>query len=392
MKRLTRMFAACLVLAVLLGQGAFAAGINDSLINFQTDTVYAINQARDAIRVGALTLDSQLNECARILAKEMEGLNGDEANRPNGKAWDTVLDEQGYYVDPGLCARNRYVSATEIDSAALADYWLNNSGLRSNALNSAYTRTGVYGYYSTQYDKYYVVQLFAKPAKVEAAGYTAVAERDLYVYDGPSANRSVIWLLSRGNEIYVQSIVGGWAKFTVSNTTGYAQSAYLTRKTTLTPTPTPKPTATPLPTPAPAQKGNFEATTGVNVRSGPGTGFAVIGGVDKGNRVSVTGSVGVWYKITWNSSVAYVHSAYFRPVGDAPYPQPQPPSVSGERLARAKSNVNVRSGPSTRYKRLGTLYKGEAVTVRGYEGNWARVRWRGYASVYVSKSYLAVIQ
>ncbi len=529
MKKMTRAAVICAALMMLLASAASAAaGVGDGA-TFASEVAYNVNVQRAQIRVGSLQLDSTLNACARILAEEMVGLKGDEAFRPNGKSWTSVLEERGYYYEGDLAARNRYTSQTAPDSTTLVEQWMT-AGMRSNTLNSAYTHTGVYGLYSETENTYYVVQLFAKPARVEPAGYVAVANSDLFVYDGPSTSRPVIWMLARGSEVTVQSTIGGWARFNFSGSYGYVPLSGLSRKVDWqppTPTPTPQQPSgstyyatanvnvrsgpstqytvvgsltsgqhvtvtgssgnwyrinwnrgaayvsasylipagsyVPTPTPAPAPNdGNYYATSTVNVRSGPSTGYSIVGTLDANDRVTVTGSSGNWYRINWNNGNAYVSASYLRPVGMAVPTEPPASSgssyyatanvnvrsgpstrysvvgglSSGQRvtvtgssgnwyriswssgsayvsasylrpatsapaapstpstgtIGRATADVNVRTGPSTSYKRLGTLYKGDLVTIKGYEGNWARVEWGGYASAYVSRSYLTAVR
>ena len=57
----------------------------------------------------------------------------------------------------------------------------------------------------------------------------------------------------------------------------------------------------------------------------------------------------------------------------------------------ATTNVNVRSGPSTRNARITTLAPGQRVTVTGYNGAWARVN-TGRTTGYVNTAYLAQVQ
>ncbi len=54
----------------------------------------------------------------------------------------------------------------------------------------------------------------------------------------------------------------------------------------------------------------------------------------------------------------------------------------------ATRQVNVRASPSTSAQRVSTLSAGQRVQVTSYAGNWARVRWAGGQTGYVSASYL----
>lgn len=49
---------------------------------------------------------------------------------------------------------------------------------------------------------------------------------------------------------------------------------------------------------------------GVNLRSGPGTGYSRVSVLYKGDPVTVTGSSGSWYSVTTDSKKGYVHKTY----------------------------------------------------------------------------------
>lgn len=56
--------------------------------------------------------------------------------------------------------------------------------------------------------------------------------------------------------------------------------------------------------------------------------------------------------------------------------------------ATVTNDLNLRSGPGTNYRVIGTMPAGAYVDVRGCTGNWCRVNWAG-AVGYASASYLA---
>jgi hypothetical protein len=101
---------------------------------------------------------------------------------------------------------------------------------------------------------------------------------------------------------------------------------------TFTPTPEPEPTATPeeQPTPEPTAVPEPEPTPTpeaarlvinnptLNVRSGPGTNFGVIGQARNGERYDVTGrnQAGSWYEINFNGRTGWVASQFVRIEGD----------------------------------------------------------------------------
>lgn len=87
---------------------------------------------------------------------------------------------------------------------------------------------------------------------------------------------------------------------------------------TPTPTPTPpvsKPTvpSTPAPeTPTVSSKAQYIRCTGssVNIRSGAGTSYSVLGSAEKGTNYIVLGQSGNWYKTYYKNQTAYVYASY----------------------------------------------------------------------------------
>ncbi len=60
-------------------------------------------------------------------------------------------------------------------------------------------------------------------------------------------------------------------------------------------------------------KGEVTAEIGLNVRTGPGTGYQVVTTVPKGTVVQILSISGNWYKVNVGSQTGvYVHSAYIK--------------------------------------------------------------------------------
>jgi len=53
------------------------------------------------------------------------------------------------------------------------------------------------------------------------------------------------------------------------------------------------------------------------------------------------------------------------------------------------SRLNVRKGPSTKYSRMGNLYKNKNVTILDSKGNWYKINFNGKEG-WVSKNYIKV--
>ena len=138
----------------------------------------------------------------------------------------------------------------------------------------------------------------------------------------------------------------------------------------------------------------------VNVRSGPGADFAILGSYSRGDTVEVLDRRdGSWYTVDFNGTVGYMSADFLSLqadgsaviLGDAPAAQtpgqaviqtPAPESsgilvTPGLPSASAATNgevtgmyVRFRSGPSDTTAILGEFSEGKAVTILGTEGDW----------------------
>ena len=52
------------------------------------------------------------------------------------------------------------------------------------------------------------------------------------------------------------------------------------------------------------------ATTSVNVRSGPGTKYSIVGGLNRGDMVKRTGESGKWIRVVYNGIEGDVYGKY----------------------------------------------------------------------------------
>ena len=200
----------------------------------------------------------------------------------------------------------------------------------------------------------------------------------LNVRSGPSTKYNKVGTVYKNNTLTILDESNKWYKVKLSNgKTGWVSGQYINKTTT-------KPATTPSVT----GKKKVKASS-LNVRSGPSTKDKIIGSLKKGAIVEVTGTKGDWTIIKYNGKTAYVSSAYLVNVSTStPTPtKPTPaPSVTGKKKVKA-SSLNVRSGPSTKDKIIGSLKKGAVVEVTGTKGDWTIIKYNG-KTAYVSSAYL----
>ncbi|MFB2350608.1 SH3 domain-containing protein [Priestia megaterium] len=119
----------------------------------------------------------------------------------------------------------------------------------------------------------------------------------------------------------------------------------------------------------------------LNVRSGAGTTYGIIGSVVKGQMLSVVSKSGSWYKINYNGRTGYVSSDYVQASGTT-----TPPAESTTYIVTA-STLNVRSGAGTNYASIGSVTKGQKLSVVSKSGSWYKINYNGRTG-YVSSDYV----
>jgi len=129
------------------------------------------------------------------------------------------------------------------------------------------------------------------------------------------------------------------------------------------------------------------ATATVNIRSGPGTSHAVVGGLVRGQRITTTSSpASGWVAVNFAGSRAYIASRYVDSTGALPA---KPTRISTRGTKVVTERLNVRSGPSAQRAVVGRLAQGRRITLTGrLSRGFAQIRYEG-RSRWVSVAYLA---
>lgn len=121
----------------------------------------------------------------------------------------------------------------------------------------------------------------------------------------------------------------------------------------------------------------------VNVRSGAGTNYAIIGSANSQQVYPYLGSVNdgngtAWYKIQFtSSSVGYISSAF------GTVSTPTAPAIAGQLIVTAHPSLNVRLGAGTQYDIIGSLNNGQMVDYYSLSNGWYKINFNqsiGYIS------------
>lgn len=153
--------------------------------------------------------------------------------------------------------------------------------------------------------------------------------------------------------------------------------------------PAPQPNQNPGQGGTPAEPTGAAVTTRtvLNVRTGPGTNFDIIGKAPARGTYGLLGQEGGWYIIDFNGTRGYISATYATLTAGA-IPDQQFPA--GMQVVQANTRINVRATPSTGGAIVGKLGAGQALRYIGTEGGWHVVELNG-AQAYVSAAYSRIV-
>ncbi|MDL2207073.1 SH3 domain-containing protein [Eubacteriales bacterium OttesenSCG-928-N13] len=188
----------------------------------------------------------------------------------------------------------------------------------------------------------------------------------LNVRSGPGTNYKVAGWATDGDEIDLIKIGTSWTKIRVirSGKVGYIKNAFIKD--------VPSGGSSQPSTPSTSGTASAGRVTGrsINLRSGAGTGYKVIGSATSGTKLKIWSEKGNWYYVTTLSGKkGWISKSY----------------VSKGYTATTTARVNLRA--SANGKLVKTLSSGASVSVISITGSWSKVK-AGQTTGYVYSKYL----
>ena len=141
-------------------------------------------------------------------------------------------------------------------------------------------------------------------------------------------------------------------------------------------------------------------TENLNVRESYSEKSSKIGLLKKGTNITVYGYRNSgkykWYKVKVNGKYGYAVSNYIKITGTASSGSSSSVKTynytKGVKYGKVLENINVRSGPGTKYKKVGSYKKNKEIKMYGYKQvgkeKWYRVRIKNGADGYVYSKYV----
>jgi len=115
----------------------------------------------------------------------------------------------------------------------------------------------------------------------------------------------------------------------------------------------------------------------VNIRSGPGTSYAIAGTALKNSQITILQTQGDWKQVSLGKVAGWIAAQYIDAAG------------IGE-IVITGDWANIRSGPGTNYTSVGKANKGEAFTLLSQEGEWYHILTSAGQEAYLA-GYLAQV-
>ncbi len=214
--------------------------------------------------------------------------------------------------------------------------------------------------------------------KVEITNTDAVNFRT-----GAGTGYSLIGTIPRGTILSILEISGNWFRVEYNYKSGWFNAGYC-KKYVETQTETPALAAV-------GEKVKVNAPSAVNMRSGAGTGYALLGTIPAGTILTVKEVADGWYRITYDGQDGWFTSRYgekYTETATPPTEQTQPSGTitAGDQVKiTATIAVNMRSGAATSYSVVGTIPKGKIVTVTEASNGWFRAEYNGKTGWFVGR-------
>lgn len=206
----------------------------------------------------------------------------------------------------------------------------------------------------------------------------------LNLRSGAGTNYGVTTVLGKGTEVDVVEKLNGWYKVKTNGVIGYVSSEYISLSSDGN-----NGNNNNNNNQAAGTKGTISADV-LNVRSGAGTNYNVVGSLRKGTAVDIIERLNGWYKISVNGTTGYVSSEYVNlngTGGESNSGGSNETEINKTGYVDAEA-LFVRSGPGTSYNHLGILNSNAKVEILSESNGWYKIKYSNETG-YICKDYVS---
>src|SRR4051794_36703251 len=206
------------------------------------------------------------------------------------------------------------------------------------------------------------------PQDIDAAnGSVTIAEDTVNVRNGPSLSYQLVKQVKKGERFTIIKEKGDWIQIQLSGAkTGWVANWVVSKSSNGTTT-----TSSNNKTTAQAN------TDQLRVRSGPGTGFRIIGYLNKGQAVSVLDDNENWLKISGAFGEGWVAREYIDLKNTTSNPSKGENTNNSTDTGVVTDTLNIRKEPSSIGTVIGKLAKGTSITIYSKKNNWLEIKYSG---------------
>lgn len=232
--------------------------------------------------------------------------------------------------------------------------------------------------------------LLLLPSAVPAATQLTVGGDTVNVRGGPDTNTAIVASVHKGEQFTALDKRGDWYKIKVGNAEGWVAEWLVQAKTV-----------------ADAPAGYAVAKSGtINVRSGPGTNYAVTGQIGTNTKLPVLALSGDWVKIqmpggstgwvaewlvqTQKSTDQQAPASSQNVSGSNTQPDSRNGAVKVKQATITAAAINVRSGPGTSYDTIAKVNKGAKYNITEVNGQWLKISLPGGKTGWIA-AWLATV-
>ena len=199
----------------------------------------------------------------------------------------------------------------------------------------------------------------------QCIGYGTVSADSLSLRSEASTEAGVLTSLPAGATFQITADNGdGWYGAVFNGQSGYVSADYVSFSETVT-------------------AGYIQVTaSSLTLRAGAGTAFAQLAAIPEGTVLTVCGSYGSWYQVSYNGQIGYVSGAYVSATtADGYQDYPSFAQITA-------SSLTLRKSADTSADSLGQIANGIVVAVSGKVGDWYKVTYDGTEG-YINVSFTA---
>ncbi|MBZ9636854.1 C40 family peptidase [Clostridium sp. FP1] len=227
-------------------------------------------------------------------------------------------------------------------------------------------------------------------SQIAAADSGVVNTDSLRVRQNPSLSSSIIGFLSKNTKIDTLGKQGDFYKINYNGKIGYAHTSYVNIVKNTSPT-----KSVVSVKPDYIEKYGVITANVLNIRSGAGTTYPVIGSIKLGSKVTMYENTNGFYKITYSGKTSYISELYVKVVNENSTSSVTPTPVTkatGVGTITASDFLSVRKTASldSNVIVMGKKYPKEKVDIYGTQGEFYKIKYDGEWG-YIYKSYVSVV-